>query len=403
MDHPVKILYIGSELETITNLERNEYFIVHNEPNGLKAFEWMTNNEFRVFDPSRKMKCYQNIEAIVCETNLPGLNGLALFNEMKKIELDEGIFFFLVATHPLEEIRKKSLTLGIHGYLTKPLNDKLIYDRIQYLKNFKPVKQNQEKVSDDQFVLPYRTPFIKRIFDIIVSLFALIILSPVLIITAIAIRLESKGKVVYKSQRVGTNYKMFDFYKFRSMYPDADKRLKDVSHLNQYAVNEDEAELLTCSACAKLPEGELCSPPYHYDGERICEQLAIKRKNSRKAFLKIQNDPRITKMGKFIRNTSIDELPQLYNVLKGDMSIVGNRPLPVYEAHSLTKSKWSQRFRAAAGITGLWQVEIRGRGGFMSEEERFILDNLYAQKNSFLRDLILLLRTIPALFQKVNV
>ncbi|MDR1156611.1 MAG: sugar transferase [Bacteroidales bacterium] len=250
---------------------------------------------------------------------------------------------------------------------------------------------------------PYRTPFLKRTFDILVAFFALVLLSPVLIFTAIAIRLESKGKVIYKSERVGANYTTFDFYKFRSMYPDADRRLKEVAHLNQYAARDDESELLACPACAKLPEGELCSPAYHYDGERICERLALKRKNARKTFLKIQNDPRVTKVGKFIRNTSIDELPQLFNVLKGDMSLVGNRPLPVYEAQTLTKSRWSRRFGAAAGLTGLWQVELRGRGGFMSEEERFILDNTYAQKNSFWSDMVLLIRTVPAMFRNKNV
>jgi lipopolysaccharide/colanic/teichoic acid biosynthesis glycosyltransferase len=131
--------------------------------------------------------------------------------------------------------------------------------------------------------------------------------------------------------------------------------------------------------------------------------MVIKRQNAKKAFLKIQNDPRITKVGKFIRNTSIDELPQLFNVLKGDMSIVGNRPLPVYEAYAITKSHWARRFRAAAGLTGLWQVELRGRGGFMSEEERFVLDNRYAQNNSFLGDLRLLAKTVPIIFQKADV
>jgi len=403
MDQTVKILYIGGELETITALERNDYFIVHNEPNGLKAFEWMSNNKFRAFDPPQELKSYQDIEAIVCETNLPGLNGLALFHEMKKNGLNKGIFFILIAANPNEQLKKKSLMLGIHGYLAKPVNDRLVYERIQYLKCNKPIDRYQEKVSEDKFMLPYKTPFIKRIFDVMVSSFMLIIFSPILIFTIIAIQLESKGKAIYKSKRVGANYIIFDFYKFRSMYSDADNRLKEVAHLNQYAANEDEKALMSCPLCEKLPEGELCSPAYHYDGERICEQLAIKQKNANKAFLKIQNDPRITKVGKFIRNTSIDELPQLFNVLKGDMSIVGNRPLPVYEAHSLTKSQWAQRFCAASGITGLWQVEIRGRGGFMSEEERFILDNKYAQKNSFWGDLTLLIRTLPAMIQKTNV
>ena len=121
--------------------------------------------------------------------------------------------------------------------------------------------------------------------------------------------------------------------------------------------------------------------------------------------MKIVDDPRITRVGKFIRNTSIDELPQLINVIKGDMSIVGNRPLPVYEAELLTEDALSKRFLAPAGITGLWQVELRGKGGNMSEEERKRLDNEYADhfrgnNFSFWYDIKLILRTIPALLQR---
>ncbi|MDR2040185.1 MAG: sugar transferase [Bacteroidales bacterium] len=236
----------------------------------------------------------------------------------------------------------------------------------------------------------------------IVASLAIIILSPVFLLVTIVIRLESKGKVIYKSKRIGRNYEEFDFYKFRSMYEDADRRLREMGNLNQYVIQEEAVELV-CSECAKLPEGELCSPAYYYDGQRICERLALIRNNSQKAFWKIPNDPRVTKVGRFLRTTNIDELPQLFNVLEGNMSIVGNRPLPVYEAHALTKSRWSRRFRSAAGMTGLWQIEFRKRKGFMSEEDRFILDNMYAQKNSFWGDLLLLLRTIPALFRKMNV
>ena len=132
----------------------------------------------------------------------------------------------------------------------------------------------------------------------------------------------------------------------------------------------------------------------------------IETKNS--TFIKILDDPRITRVGKFIRNTSIDELPQLINVIKGDMSIVGNRPLPVYEAELLTKDAMSKRFLAPAGITGLWQVELRGRGGNMSEEERMRLDNEYADnftgnRYSFWYDMKLILRTFPGLIQKSTV
>ena len=103
-----------------------------------------------------------------------------------------------------------------------------------------------------------------------------------------------------------------------------------------------------------------------------------------------------------MRNTSIDELPQLVNVLIGDMSIVGNRPLPLYEAEKLTTDRYALRFMAPAGITGLWQVEKRGKGA-MSEEERLMLDNDYAKNHSFFYDILLILKTIPALFQKESV
>jgi lipopolysaccharide/colanic/teichoic acid biosynthesis glycosyltransferase len=132
----------------------------------------------------------------------------------------------------------------------------------------------------------------------------------------------------------------------------------------------------------------------------------VKRANKSKqgaTFIKIENDPRITRIGRFIRNTSIDELPQLYNVLKGDMSIVGNRPLPMYEAEKITTDQFALRFIAPAGITGLWQVTKRGKGGPMSEEERMELDNQYAKTYSFWNDIKLILKTIPALFQKENV
>jgi len=401
MEQPIKILYIGTELETITALEHNDYLSVHSEPNGLKAFQWMTNYEFHVFDPPCELECYRDIEAIVCETDLPGLNGLALFHELQKKGLNKGLFFILIAAHPNEQLKKKSLAMGIHGYLTKPINDKLIYDRIQYLKNYHPIEYLRTSI-EGNIIQPYKTPLIKRTFDILVSSITLILLSPILLLTIIAIRLESKGKAIYKTKRVGANFETFNFYKFRSMYQDADQRLRDVAHLNQYAAPDDESKLLICPLCAKLSEGRLCSTAYYYDGERICENLAIKRQNSKKAFWKIQNDPRVTKVGRIIRNTSIDELPQLFNVLKGDMSIVGNRPLPIYEALAVTKSRWGRRFFAAAGLTGLWQVEFRSRNGFMPEEERFILDIIYARNNSFLGDMLILLRTIPVLFQKTN-
>ena len=128
-----------------------------------------------------------------------------------------------------------------------------------------------------------------------------------------------------------------------------------------------------------------------------------KQEEIESAFVKIENDPRITKVGKFIRKYSIDELPQLFNILKGDMSIVGNRPLPLYEAEKLTADKSIDRFMAPAGLTGLWQVEERGKGGMMSADERKQLDIEYGRNYSFKLDMQIIFRTLTAFIQKNNV
>jgi len=201
---------------------------------------------------------------------------------------------------------------------------------------------------------------LKRSFDILVSSTALFLLSPLFLLIALAIRVESKGSIFYISKRAGRGYKIFDFFKFRTMFTGADLRIHEFSHLNQYAVGS-----------------ELKGP----------------------AFFKINNDPRITKVGTFLRNTSLDELPQLLNVLLGDMSLVGNRPLPLYEAATLTTDQCAQRFLAPAGITGLWQIKKRGRED-MSVEERINLDIDYANKYNFIYDLWIMANTPSALIQK---
>lgn len=173
---------------------------------------------------------------------------------------------------------------------------------------------------------------------------------------AILVKLESKGPVIYVSKRVGTGYQIFNFFKFRTMLKGADGKLESLKHLNQY-----------------VSEG------------------------GQPSFFKLENDPRITRLGKFLRNTSLDELPQLFNVLRGDMSIVGNRPLPLYEAENLTTDLWAKRFLAPAGITGLWQI-TKEKNKQLSERERKELDVAYADKASFVFDMKIILKTIPEVF-----
>lgn len=252
------------------------------------------------------------------------------------------------------EARQTAIDLKFDDYYYGEITESLL-KKFWIIRKTKEFKRKKEQLALTPVPRVKKAEqMIRRGFDIAVSASALLVLSPLLLLTALIIKLESRGPVFYISKRAGGNYSVFDFYKFRSMEQGADSKLSALSKDNQYGSG---------------------------------------------AFVKIKNDPRVTRFGKFIRKTSIDEIPQLINVLKGDMSLVGNRPLPLYEAEQLTKDQAAERFLAPAGVTGLWQVTKRGKDE-MSEDERISLDVEYAQKNSFLYDLRLLINTVPALLQK---
>jgi lipopolysaccharide/colanic/teichoic acid biosynthesis glycosyltransferase len=238
-----------------------------------------------------------------------------------------------------------------------------LQDKIGFLRKVKKAQQGvapqiEENVPGRSLRLGLLS---KRTFDILVSSIALMLLSPLFLLIAFAIKLESSGPVFYIAKRAGRGYRIFNFFKFRTMYLGSDKRVHELTHLNQY--NAD---------------------------------------NRGPVFFKISNDPRITKVGAFLRNTSLDELPQLINVLMGDMSLVGNRPLPLYEAVTLTTDEYAARFMAPAGITGLWQVKKRGNKD-MSVEERINMDIDYASNCNFATDFWIIANTPSALLQKENV
>lgn len=238
-------------------------------------------------------------------------------------------------------------------------------DFMHKLKNYKNQRGNRPyTVQSIDDVPKIKLWALKRTFDIAVSGMGLLLLSPLLIVIAILVKLESKGPIFYIAKRAGSGYKIFNFYKFRTMRVGADKELQKLAHMNQYGENGGS--------------------------------------DQNNVFFKIKDDPRVTRFGRFLRDSSLDEIPQLFNVLKGDMSLVGNRPLPLYEAEKLTKDQIAWRFLAPAGITGLWQVTKRGKED-MSPEERIALDMEYAIKNSFWLDMKILYSTVPALLQKVNV
>lgn len=294
------------------------------------------------------------------------------------------------------------LKSGIRNTISQTVDKEKVLDIFDYhLK----IQQKVEAAftNNTHPINTFKLPFWKRAFDILVSSLALLVLSPFFLIVAVAIRIESKGAVVYKSKRVGSNYKVFDFLKFRSMYMDADKRLKDFSQLNQYQQHDMEVDKKEMNDNALLIDDDqvlMVSDDYVLTEEDFIQNQRQKQEN---AFIKFEKDPRITKVGRFIRKYSIDELPQLFNILKGDMSVVGNRPLPLYEAELLTNDEYIDRFMAPSGLTGLWQVEKRGGAGKLSAEERKKLDTKYSKDFSFLMDMSIIFRTFTAFIQKENV
>jgi len=191
---------------------------------------------------------------------------------------------------------------------------------------------------------------VKRLFDIAVSTSALMVVAPLLAIVTVLIKLTSPGPVLFTQHRLGLNKRRFSIYKFRTMVVDAEKKMKEIEHLN-----------------------EVSGPVF-----------------------KIKNDPRITPIGRFLRKTSIDELPQLFNVLKGDMSLVGPRPLPVRDCDGFDKDWQRRRFSVRPGITCLWQIMGRNSIPF---EKWMQLDLQYIDMWSLRLDFEILLRTIPAVLR----
>lgn len=194
---------------------------------------------------------------------------------------------------------------------------------------------------------------LKRVFDILFSLLVIILISPILLLTSLLIFFTSKGPILYTQKRVTLEGKEFNCYKFRTMFKDAEKVLQKI-------LDEDE-----------------------------------KKRREWEIYFKLKDDPRITPFGKFLRKTSIDELPQFFNVLKGELSVVGPRPMPKDELWKRYGDKAPKILSVRPGITGLWQISGRNQ---LSIEKRVEIDNYYVDNKNFLLDSLIILKTIPAIF-----
>ena len=352
-----KILFVGAQPSAAVPLfapvNFNKQLSIKHLTNGFEAYQWLVE----VLETEQEAIP----DAIMMDYQLLRKDNYQLLRELAKHRRLVQLPFFVCYDEKQGSIAQEALPLGVDDGFARPVDWAQLEQRIDFLTKYKPqlLERRQRELTGEPELQPFSVRWDKRLFDILFASAAIIGLSPFLLVIAIIIKLESRGSVIYRSKRIGRGYQVFHFLKFRSMVQNADQQVDQLRDRNQYA-NGDEA------------------------------------------FFKVKDDPRITRFGRILRKTSLDELPQFFNVLRGEMSIVGNRPLPLYEAEKLTSDDWSQRFLAPAGITGLWQVTKRGQDN-MSTEERVQLDVDYANNYSLWYDLRIIAKTIPAMIQKENV
>ncbi len=306
---------------------------------------------------------------------------------------------------------KSKLRSGVTDILNVNEEDNSLYTKLRYYLALNARLKALPTDATTPTAFQLAMPWWKRGIDISVSLGLLLLLSPLLLLVALLIRLDSRGPILYRSKRAGTNFQVFNMYKFRTMNVQADQQLSSMAAHNIYAKTPSETSVgelpvsktdYLCSACRQ--RGVSCQQPLFDQDQPVCEKLYLLEHEETAKFMKFRNDPRITRLGTLLRNSSIDELPQLLNILRGDMSLVGNRPLPLYEAERLTANESVKRFAGPAGLTGIWQVRKRANGEFsMSDRERILLDIEYADTFSFRTDVQILWKTFFSVWQKENV
>ena len=265
-----------------------------------------------------------------------------LFQNARKQFVDEIFFTAPCARSIVQDALAQARTYGVDLRIVPEMYDGLTWNSsIEYVGQFPTIPLHRGQVPEVALVF-------KRAFDYVLSILALLLLSPVLLAIAIAIKLDSPGPVFYFSERIGKKGRVFRCIKFRTMIRDADKKRAGMMHLNER-------------------EGVL---------------------------FKISDDPRITKLGRFLRKYSLDELPQFFNVLRGDMSVVGPRP-PIGSEVREYKLSHLRRLDVTPGITGLWQVQARQDPSF---DSYISLDVTYIENWSIWLDFHIILRTIGVIF-----
>jgi undecaprenyl-phosphate galactose phosphotransferase len=334
------------------NILKRNLLIVGGDEAGKKVFKSLRRDKVSDINIVGFMDDYKNEGEII----LQSFHNLGKLDQIKKIIKKYKVDEILIAIDNipydrvifiLEKCLQVNMVVRIYSNFFQVLSKKI---KVEYYSNI-PI------IMLSQFPLQDMTWFIKRIIDIFVALFLIIVLSPLFLFIGIGIKLSSKGPVIFKQTRIGKNGRPFKFYKFRSMLINSD--------------NTEHQEFVKNVWFKKNTSG-------HLDDKKI---------------YRLTDDPRIFKFGKFIRKSSLDELPQLFNVIKGDMSLVGPRPCMPFEWEMY--EEWHKnRINILPGCTGLWQALGRASVSF---EEMVILDLYYISNMTLWLDLKIIINTIPVI------
>jgi len=334
------------QMELIQRLVRSEGYSVRGVDSGEAAIEMIAQ-----WFPS----------IVLLDIHLPGLNGLEILRQIRQVDRMLYLPILLVTAESSIAEKRKGFEAGADDFIVKPYNREELLLRINaHLRRYRQSSEADRHLPEEVVRIPlvigrpksglfkkgFR--FSKRLFDLTACLFTLPLTLPVLFAIAIAIRLDAGGPALFTQERTGKNGRRFKMFKFRTMVENAEELKTTYAHLN-----------------------ELTWPDF-----------------------KIENDPRITRVGRFLRKSSLDELPQLFNIILGDMSLVGPRPTS-FTAD--TYKLWqTERLEVRPGLTGLWQVSGRSHVDFV---ERVELDIEYIERQSWHLDLKILWQTLTAVVQ----
>ncbi len=315
----------------------------------------------RAVEVARRIESMPELGARVIGFADEDWQGLAAFHKAgHRVVCDFGYFAEFVRKAAIDEVVMalpiKSFYFQASRIAALCEEQGIVFSVVPTLFNLKIARARAESLEGESFLTLYTgrlegwPAVLKRALDFTIALVLLVLLAPLFLVTAILIKLTSSGTVFFSQERIGLNKHRFRIWKFRTMVRDAESRMAQVEGLN-----------------------EVTGPVF-----------------------KITNDPRITPLGKFLRQTSVDELPQLYNVLKGEMSLVGPRPLPVRDYEGFDRDWHRRRFSVRPGITCLWQVNGRSSIPF---DQWMKMDMEYIDHWSLWLDMKILLNTIPAVLR----